>query len=122
MALIKIVSQKTKIRDSETSRPKIRDSETQRNTRKRDFAIHSKRLQDFEIGTKISETLNFPGTIRHPYSGKQIAIIHHQSCQVILSGDMSCLVKEISEFFKRVPYNFFHLVLSSVKVSIVRCL
>ena len=47
--------------------------------------------------------------------------MHHQSCQMILSGDMSCLIKEISEFFKRAPYNFFHLVLSSKKVSIVRC-
>ena len=58
--------QQTKIRDSETSQPKIRESETQRNTRKRDFETHWKLLRDFEIGTKISETLNFPGTVRHP--------------------------------------------------------
>ena len=70
MVLIETVGQKTKIRDSETSRPKIRESETQRNTRKRDFETHSKRLRDFEIGTKISETLNFPDTIRHPYKGR----------------------------------------------------
>ena len=67
MVLIETVGQKTKIRDSETSRPKIRESETQRNTGKRDFEIQSKRLQDFEIGTKVFETLNFPGTIRHPF-------------------------------------------------------
>ena len=67
MVLIETVGQKTKIPDSETSRPKIRESETrQRNTRKRDFETHSKRFRDFEIGTKISETLNFPDTIRHP--------------------------------------------------------
>ena len=67
MVLIETVDQKKKIRDSETSRPKIRESETQRNTRKRDFETHSKRLRDFEIGTKISETLNFPDTVRHPF-------------------------------------------------------
>ena len=62
MVLIETVGQKTKIRDSETSRPKIRESEKHRNTRKRDFETHSKRLRDFEIGTKISKTLNsFPG-------------------------------------------------------------
>ena len=68
MVLIETVGQKKqKNRDSETSRPKIRESETQRNTRKRDFGIHSKRLRDFEMGTKIPETLNFRGTIRHPF-------------------------------------------------------
>ena len=41
MVLIETVGQKTKIRDSETSRPKIRDSETKGNTRKRDFETHS---------------------------------------------------------------------------------
>ena len=70
MVLFETVSQKTKIRDSETSRPKIRETETRRNTRKRDFETRSKRLQDSEIGTKISETLNFPSTIRHPSRGK----------------------------------------------------
>ena len=70
MVLFETVSQKTKIRDSESSRPKIRETETRRNTRKRDFETRSKRLQDSEIGTKISETLNFPGTIRHPSRGK----------------------------------------------------
>ena len=65
--MIKTVGQKTKIRDSETAQPKIRESETKRNTRKQDFDTHSKHLRDFEIGTKISRTLNFPGTIRHPY-------------------------------------------------------
>ena len=69
MVLIETLGRKkTKIRDSETSRPKIRESETQRNTRKRDFETLSKRLRDFKIGTKISETLNFPDTIRHPLS------------------------------------------------------
>ena len=34
MVSIKTVGQKSKIRDSETSRPKIRESETQENTRK----------------------------------------------------------------------------------------
>ena len=67
MVLIEIVGQKTKMRDSKTSRPKIQESETQRKTRKRDFETHSKRLRDFEIGTKISESLNFPDIIRHPY-------------------------------------------------------
>ena len=66
MDLIDTVGQKTKS-ETPTSRPKIRDSETQRNTRKRDFETHSKRLRDFEIGTKFSETLNFPaGAIRPP--------------------------------------------------------
>ena len=67
MVLIETVGLQTKIQDSETSRRKIRESETQRNTRKRDFETHSKRLRDFEIETKISDTLNFPGTIRHPF-------------------------------------------------------
>ena len=66
MVLIETVRQKTKIRDSETSRPKIRESEMQRSARKQDFETHSKRLRDFEIGTTISETLNFLDTIRHP--------------------------------------------------------
>ena len=66
MVSIEAVSQKTKIRDSEISRPKIRETETQsRNPKKRDFETYSKPLQDSEIGTKISETLHFPGTIRH---------------------------------------------------------
>ena len=77
MVLIETVGQKTKIRDSETSRPKIRESETQRNTRKQDFETHSKRLRDFEIGTKISETLNFPDTIRHPYKPTQLGKKNH---------------------------------------------
>ena len=76
MVLIETVSQKTKIRDSETSRPKIRETETRRNSRKRDFETHSKRLQDSEIGKKISETLNFPGTIRHPYIRDVVTFLH----------------------------------------------
>ena len=68
MVLIETVGQKNKnprLRD--LAAKQIRESETQRNTRKRDFETHSKRLRDFEIGTKISETLNFPDTIRHPF-------------------------------------------------------
>ena len=57
MVLIENIGQKTKIQDFETSQPKNRESETQINIRK----------QDFETGKKISETLNFPGTIRHLY-------------------------------------------------------
>ena len=45
--------------------PKIRESETQRNTRKRDFESF-KTPPTFRDRIKISETLNFPGTIRHP--------------------------------------------------------
>ena len=70
MVLIETVGQKNKIRDSETSRQKIRESKTQRHSRKRVFETHSKRPLDFQTGTKISETLNFPGTIRHPSSCK----------------------------------------------------
>ena len=66
MVLIETVGQQTKIRDAENPRPEIRESETQRSTRKRDFETHLKRVRDFEIGSQISETPNFPGTIRHP--------------------------------------------------------
>ena len=67
MVLIETVGQKNKnlrLRDLAAKNSRIRDA---KNTRKRDFETHSKRLRDFEIGTKISETLNFPDTIRHPY-------------------------------------------------------
>ena len=54
MVLIENIGQKTKIRDSETSQPKNRESKTQINIRKRDFGT-----------AKISNTLNFQGTIPH---------------------------------------------------------
>ena len=66
MVLIETVRQKTKIRDSETSRPKIRESETQRITKKRDFDAYSEHHRDFEIGTQIFETLNIAGTFATP--------------------------------------------------------
>ena len=70
MVLIETVGQKNKNLRSKSERDEgqlsPREYETQRNTRKRDFETHSKRLRDFEIGTKISETLNFRDTIRHP--------------------------------------------------------
>ena len=66
MAFIETVGQKSKTQDSKTLQLKIRESEMQRNTRKRDFKTHPKCLRDFEVGTKISETMNFPGTIHHP--------------------------------------------------------
>ena len=43
---------------SETPRPRGQKFE---NPRRKET-----RLRDFEIGTKISETLSFPGTIHHP--------------------------------------------------------
>ena len=71
MVLIETVGQKNKnpkLRDLVAKNSRIRDAKKIRNTRKRDFETHSKRLRDFEIGTKISETLNFPDTIRHPFN------------------------------------------------------
>ena len=53
MVLIETIGQKTKIRDSETSRPKIQESETQRNTRKRDFETHSKRSEISRLEQKF---------------------------------------------------------------------
>ena len=66
MVLIEIVGQKNKTprpRDLAAKNSRIRDAKKHKKTRFRDSF---KRLRDFEIGTKISETLNFPDTIRHP--------------------------------------------------------
>ena len=60
-----LTNKNPRLRDLAAKNSRIRDA---RNTRKRDFETHSKPLRDFEIGTKISVTLNFLGTIRHPYS------------------------------------------------------
>ena len=66
MVLIKTVGQKNKnprLRDLAAKNSRIRDAKKHK---KRDFETHSKRVRDLEIGKKISETLNFPDTIRHP--------------------------------------------------------
>ena len=81
VVLIETVGQKTKIRDSKTSSPKIQESRMQRNTRKQDFETHLKRLRDFEIGTKNPETLDFLGTLRHPYKWK---LLNHMLCDLDL--------------------------------------
>ena len=67
MVLMEIVGQKNKnlrLRDLAAKNSRIRDAKKHKKTRFPE--THSKRLRDFEIGTKISETLNFPDTIRHP--------------------------------------------------------
>ena len=64
MVLIETVGQKAKI---PTQRPRGQKFENPRRkeTQERRISSHSKRLRVFEIGSKISEPLNLPGTIRH---------------------------------------------------------
>ena len=94
MVLIETVGQKTKIRDSETSRPKIRHSETKRNTRKRDFETHSNHLRDSRLEQKFPR----PWIFRVPFATPHVHRTEFLDCVTFKSRFLIVCTRDLIKF------------------------